>query len=637
MDVLFSQLYKNFFEHSADALFIFVVSANGPEIVAVNPATVRLFEAGSKEELIGMGPNELSPEKQFDGSLSMEKAKKEVDLAIKNGSHRFIWAHKTLKDNIISCEVSIHTSGHNEDLFLMASVRDISEQQKQLEQIDEQRLFLKTTVDTMPAIFYCKDMKGNFKIVNESFRQVFNLSDEQIISKNQFELFPKEVAEEFKRSDLETAKNKKVVNIEEFAFDDSGNKHYYDSYKFPYINNEGEVVATGGISIDITEKKEIEKILFHNSKLASLGELAAGVGHEINNPLTIIKGYINVILKNALKKDPIDKEFIEKYLEKSKIAVDRITNIVGDLRRFSRVEDTEKEMISVLNLCEEVFSMYVDFFARDEVELKFIKDSNITEDSQFYGSRGRIQQVLVNLLVNAKDAVLNSEVKKILFEVEIQKGIIVFSVSDTGSGIPLSVQDKIFDPFFTTKEVNKGTGIGLALSHTIIKEHDGKIEFFTKDGEGTKFTVSIPIVEVDKFSDLPLEVENHRNKKILFDEILIVEDEPEVQEVLAMIVGDFCLTVHKASHGEEGLDILKNNDRIKLIISDIKMPIMNGVELLDVIRRDYEGIKFVFITAGVNLDLNNSKLAEKYDGCILKPFEEEEVIELLEELSSEFK
>ncbi|MCO4755119.1 MAG: PAS domain-containing protein, partial [Bacteriovoracaceae bacterium] len=151
--------------------------------------------------------------------------------------------------------------------------------------LEEHKRFLINTLNNIPAVFYAKDRDGRLISINTAFEKLYKLKEQEVIGKTDHELFGAEVADAFRKNDLVVINKKDVIEAEEGAVGGDGKLRLYHSYKFPYYDEHGEVIATGGISIDVTEKKELERQAFLNSKLASVGELAAGVGHEINNPL----------------------------------------------------------------------------------------------------------------------------------------------------------------------------------------------------------------------------------------------------------------------------------------------------------------------------------------------------------------
>ena len=238
---------------------------------------------------------------------------------------------------------------------------------------------------------------------------------------------------------------------------------------------------------DITEKKKMEEQLLQTSKLASIGKLTAGISHEIGNPIASISSLVQEL--NSLKMDsPEDVEFTEKSLGTINNHIERIAKIVRSLGDFARISSAEK----VLSNISEILDRTVNLVKYD----KRFKDIQLTTDIEdiprIKVNPDQIQQVFLNLMLNAIDAMpdggkLNISMKK------AGRAFVEIMFSDTGSGMDESMLSKVFDPFFTTKTLGKGTGLGLSICYGIVREHDGTITVKSKKGEGTAFTIRLPI------------------------------------------------------------------------------------------------------------------------------------------------
>lgn len=490
-------------------------------------------------------------------------------------------------------------------------------------QIQTQRSFLNDTVDNLPAVFYAKDTQGRFISVNSAFRTLFQWTNEDVISKSHFELFPPEIAQQFHVNDQEVIQSRDVIESEEVAFDHLGRERAYHSFKFPYINQQGEVYAVGGASLDITDKKNFEKQAYHNSRLAAIGEMAAGIGHEINNPLAIIKGFL-IITKKLLSKPKIDKEKIINKIDKMDLASSRIENIVRGLRTFSRTETDEITHFNPVEVLQESIDMLTEIYERNGIAISL---NNQAKTSYLFGNRGRWQQIIMNLFSNARDALENIPQKDIVINTKVENQKFILEFRDSGHGIPDEIKDKVFNPFFTTKEVNKGTGIGLSMVHTIVQQFDGQIE--VASNAGTTFTLVFPCELVASDSNPPLEPEKSIPvKNITGQKILVVDDEEDICELLSEILEGTGYNVTKASNGKEALDILNSKpDYFDLIATDVRMPMMDGVTLLDEFKRlpHSSRTKFIFITGGTNIDIEK-EYSSSIDGYIYKPFDEEKIL-----------
>jgi CheY-like chemotaxis protein len=315
-------------------------------------------------------------------------------------------------------------------------------------------------------------------------------------------------------------------------------------------------------------------------------------------------------------------------------SIERISNIVKGLKTFSRNDDAELKHFNIPELIKETMDMMVDIYKKEGVDLILSSDN---KPCYILGSRGRIQQVLVNLISNAKDATLGKSERKIDLNLKSNDESIIISVADNGSGIPNDIKDKIFDPFFTTKEINKGTGIGLSIVNNIIKDHRGNIELVTELGVGTKFILTLPATQATASFEIPQDSSN-QSKIIKFKKtILVVDDEADIRDFLNDVLAEFCENVILAADGLDAVGVLENK-KIDLIISDIKMPKLDGFKLLEftVNHLGDKRPKFLFISGGVDLTPVQDEMLSKFShGVIQKPFDLDDIKRTIFELFPE--
>jgi CheY-like chemotaxis protein len=365
--------------------------------------------------------------------------------------------------------------------------------------------------------------------------------------------------------------------------------------------------------------------------LASIGHLAAGVGHEINNPLAIILG--NITLSEDLLRDSgIPHEKISERFTKMKNAIQRIANIVKSLRTFARSDNNLVSLFDPCALAEETVEMLKELYIKEDVTLSF---SGVKQPLMLNGNKGRIQQVMINLIMNAKDATIGKAKRNVDVFVSFESNEVKVVVADNGCGVPDHLKEKIFSPFFTTKEVNQGTGIGLALVSATIKEHHGRLELETKLDVGSKFIFTIPVVMDLSQPQVtsPLVSTKAKLSKIECT-VMLVDDEPELRDVFQIMLSKICRNVIVAESAEAGLKLLQKGS-VDLIISDIKMSGLDGFEFLELVRLN-ETIsqpRFMFITGGIEISKEEQLIiTEQTDGVLNKPISEEDVYKKLSEL-----
>jgi two-component system NtrC family sensor kinase len=246
----------------------------------------------------------------------------------------------------------------------------------------------------------------------------------------------------------------------------------------------GGVVSYEGIAKDVTARLHMERHLQQADKLASLGQISTGLAHEINNPLGVMLGYTQLLLRGHSPGTQVydDLKTIEKHARNCKA-------VVEDLLKFARGTRTTKSFIDVNDCVEEVISLLGHHFERDKVTVSTRLDRGLP---RLIADGGKLKQVLMNLLMNAKQAISGEGSIEVGTRLDSARSNVLVSISDNGCGIPASQIGNIFDPFFTTKPVGEGTGLGLSVSYGIIQDHDGRIEVDSRPGKGSTFTLVLP-------------------------------------------------------------------------------------------------------------------------------------------------
>jgi PAS domain S-box-containing protein len=275
------------------------------------------------------------------------------------------------------------------------------------------------------------------------------------------------------------------------------------AYEFRYITRSGEIrwalesVASVlykrervllGSFMDINEKKKLDAQMLITGKLASIGELAAGIAHEINNPLTIVTGYAQLLLENnSIPKD------MAKDLQKIYDESQRVVKIIQNLMRFARRNNPGKDAVDI----NEVIGRALEMQHYELVKSNITLTTNLASGLPLLmADFNQLQQVFLSIMTNAQQALSEMKGKrKITLATSAEKGFIRIAIADNGPGIAAENMTRIFDPFFTTKEVGSGSGLGLSVSHGIVSEHDGKIYVESTPGKGASFIVELPAPE----------------------------------------------------------------------------------------------------------------------------------------------
>lgn len=388
----------------------------------------------------------------------------------------------------------------------------------------------------------------------------------------------------------------------------------------PIIDRDGNVSHFIGIQNDITEMSEMESLLMHKSRLTGLGELAASMGHEINNPLAIALGKTEII-KNSLKKEDIDEKKLSDNLASVKESLERIASIVQGLSGYTRKYEDEQKPIDMVEVVKKAanFSKYLLKESFIELDIRINQKS-----APCLGHLIRLEQVLVNLIKNARDALQETDSPKIILELSREDEMILVTVTDNGPGIDKCNRDRLFDAFFTTKGADEGTGLGLSICKKIMKSHDGDLELVDSN-IGAAFRIKLPY-NVSQSVDKNKAAEGGIGKDEKLS-ILVVDDEPALREILKDILEGWGHKVEEASNGIEALVAIEKNT-YSHIISDLKMPRMDGGKLIRELRsRNLLGdCKFVLASGALSLGKEQGgNLKNLIDLQIKKPYDLEEL------------
>lgn len=373
------------------------------------------------------------------------------------------------------------------------------------------------------------------------------------------------------------------------------------------------------IDTDITEKKALEAKFLRSQRMDSIGALAGGIAHDLNNALA------PVIMSAELLKSCPDDEGRDKFLDIIYTNAQRATELVKQILSFARGSGGRKSPVRLKQLMGEMSKMIQDTFPKS---ISFTRNAPEEDLWIIYGDATEIHQVLLNLCVNARDAMPqggrltlsahNMTLDKAGAEAMGEKPgrYVLLSVADSGSGIPPEVLPRIFEPFFTTKEAGKGTGLGLSTVAGIVKRHGGFIDLKTASGKGTEFKVYLPAqVACDtcqgerKESSLP----SGRGELIL-----VIDDEETVRELTKTTLESYGYRVVTAQNGLQGVARFRETpDEIKLLVTDTDMPHMDGMTAIRAIREIKPDLPCI-IASGYNPDLDQD---DKNDSILLKSLE----------------
>jgi two-component system cell cycle sensor histidine kinase/response regulator CckA len=386
---------------------------------------------------------------------------------------------------------------------------------------------------------------------------------------------------------------------------------------------------------DITGRKHLEGQLLQAQKMEAIGRLAGGVAHDFNNLLTVIIGYCQILLTRLGDRNPICLEINE-----IKMAGERAAKLTGQLLAFSRRQIVRPEVIDLNTVVMDIDQLLHRLIGEDirlvtavEPGLWLVKVDG-----------GQIGQVIMNLAVNARDAMpdggtITLQASNVDLDDEYARGnvgvksgsYVMLSVSDTGCGMDAQTKDRMFEPFFTTKEQSKGTGLGLSTVYGIVKLHNGHISVASTEGTGTTFKIYLPRVEgaVKPCGESPAEAKQIRGTET----ILLVEDDDQLRHLTSQILRDQGYTVLEADSGAEALLLSQRHlGPIQLMLTDIVMPDMNGYVLADRLRPSRPDTVVQFMSGYQSDAIWNNGLMPKDTSIVIKPFTPAQLLHKLREI-----
>lgn len=420
------------------------------------------------------------------------------------------------------------------------------------------------------------------------------------------------------------------VNEFEMRFRGLDGTEFVSALSGRLIDFNGEKVIVSG-AVDLTERRAVEaelaaqrEALFQSEKLSALGELLAGVAHELNNPLSVVVGH--AMLLKEMTSDPE----IALRLEKIGAAAERCARIVKSFLAMARQQTAQFQPVDMNEVARTAIEVtgYALRSANIEVELKL--DAQLPN---VCGDAAQLGQVLTNLIVNAEQALEEREgPRRLTIETAHQPGSenISIKVADNGPGVAQELRNRIFEPLFTTKELGIGTGIGLALCHRIVETHNGEIALKSSPGDGAIFSIELPIEDRHAQTQGQVASSEKVSRKL---KVLIIDDELEVADLIEDILSADRHHCAIANSGIEALEAIENA-RFDVIICDLRMPGLSGQELYGKISEKFPEYRNAigFITGDTLSQKSRNFLRKVKRPFIEKPVTTEEVRELVKKI-----
>jgi two-component system cell cycle sensor histidine kinase/response regulator CckA len=601
--------HRQLFEHAPDPILI--TDPAGARIVDASPAACQVL-GYTRDELIGKSVADLVPPEETARFLAARARVREP-----GSDHVAEWLLTVRDGSVLPFEVSTSTlpDGHRQ-----AFLRDIRERKRAERELglllDELEAVLESTPDPMVI-----RMSGRIEYANPAFARVLGYAAAG------------EVTGKLWR-DMVLARERAASDASALAMDqgDPPPTHHdltmlaKDGSEVPLeMAHSRRILHKGApaallIMHDMRERQKLEAVLRTRDRMVTVGTLAAGVGHEINNPLTYVLANLDLMAEDLrtfeADSSPGKARELAALVAEARDGADRVRKIVRGLNTFARGEREERVEVDLRSVLEMAISLsYNELRQHIQVVKDFHPIPTVT------GDESRLAQVFINLLVNAAQAMASRPIEQNVVRVSTAtdaQGRAVVEVKDNGPGMAPEVASRVFEPFFTTKAIGQGSGLGLSIAHNIVNALGGEITVAATPGEGTAFTISLPAT---KAGDARRGPSAHPEPKASRrGSVLVVDDEPTIGSSVQRILHDHEVTqTLSATHA---LDLLMGDRRYDVVLCDLMMPMMTGMDLYERLARDRPRVaeRMVFISGGVTETRTQKFLDEVPNERLEKPF-----------------
>jgi PAS domain S-box-containing protein len=602
--------YRIQFEAAPEA--IVTLDVDNARFVEVNQNAEKLFGYG-REELFRMNPLDVSPPVQPDGRPSTDGVRRNIERAMEGEKLVFEWTHRNAAGQDIPCEIRlVRLPGFGQNLC-RGSIVDISERKRaeaararlQEELRVSEASYREIFDNASDAIFMLDLATARILDANARASEVTGYTKEELLSSDSAEQYVDEPG--FTRKEglarLRHAASGAAQVFEWKARHKSGRSYFAEmSLRRATIAGQDRLLLS---LRDITERKRLEQTLRqtedqlrHSQKMEAIGRLAGGVAHDFNNLLSVVLGYSNLVLASLEPNDPRAADITE-----IKTAGERAAKLTKQLLAFSRQQVLAPAVVELNDIVSRMDAMLRRVIGED-IKLRTVMGKGL---GRVKVDEGQIEQVIMNLAVNARDAMPGggtltiATTNAVLDEdyARTRRGVapgahVSLIVADTGVGMDARVQSRIFEPFYTTKEKGKGTGLGLSTVLGIVEQSGGSIEVESHEGLGTTFKVHLPITGDDL---APSRSTGPPRVLSGSETLLLVEDEERLRVLSAAILNNAGYHVIVAESSFDALERCRSfPGKIHLLVTDVIMPDMNGRELAEQAARIRPEMKVLYVS-----------------------------------------
>lgn len=599
---------------------------NQLQVLALRGPVNGVFHEGSVSSIEGTAPEWVMKHRQpyFTGDISGAMRFREQDKLVKSGMRSQLNMPLVIKDKVLG---SLNFGSSRPDAYGPAEAEEIKAvahqvalalaNQELFEDVSKAKTQWETTFDSVSEGIAIVDEHHDVLRLNQAAADIVGGRVQDLIGRKCYEVIHR-LCDVPATCPMSLEGQGRVVSEHE-----SPDGRTLELVVDPMIDKKGKKRGAVHFLRDVTEAKRLRQQLLQSEKMVAVGQLVSGVAHEINNPLTGVMGYSQLLLTRDLD------EKTRRDVEQINREADRATKIVQHLLSFARKHRPERKLIDVNQILRESLELKAYDLRVNNITIEQELDQNplsLTVDPHL------LQQVFLNLITNSEQAMLEANGSGLLKVTSaVSDGHVEVSFADSGPGIPEGLRDRVFDPFFTTKDVGKGTGLGLSVAYGVIQDHGGHIWVDPAYRGGARIVVQLPLSAVEVNSMPEREKQSVCLTGFKLGEILLVDDEASIREVLKETLKGAGHNVDTAKDGRVALRMLKKK-HYDCVVSDVKMPGMDGPTLHRAIKDSDPDLArtFIFISGDVVSPETRHYLNEAGNPYLAKPFE-------LDELESELQ
>jgi PAS domain S-box-containing protein len=493
---------------------------------------------------------------------------------------------------------------------------------------------LGTLLDSVGCGILLFGLNGDLWTVNERFAEILGSEPTRLRGLNHFEQFVASLSPQFAHGEVVAARWRQRFQSGKASWDElelaNPGKKILERYARPVLNRNKQPLGWLEIYQDISVQRQLESRLFHSERLAALGQMVCGVAHELNNPLTSILGYAQIVHRR-IRGFPCEAE-AGHILEEA----ERARHIARNLLLFTRGSNTERAPVSLNDIVERTVAIRAYELRLENIRTEVDLDERLPRT---IADAAQIQQALLNLILNAEQAIQQSRESGHIWihTRQVSADRVALEVADDGPGVPPDVALRIFDPFFTTKPSGVGTGLGLSILYGIVHQHGGEVTVENRPAGGAVFRIELPsTTRAEKAGEKPYVVGTSApegpadSNKTHIGRILVVEDEPTVARLIADVLGEEGHMVDTVLDSRQGLGLARG-DRYDLVICDLRMPHLDGRSFYRELVREESSMahRMIFVTG----DTLAPRTVDFLQRCglpyLAKPFLVEELKEIV--------